>query len=235
MESRQNLFFGAPVPPFFSQRTESCVRSVSPLHQQRPHPPRPVEECDNPTPRHRRNIMPRIRILLLLTSPPLLLLLPLLLPASTSAFSFPANPARRPITPSSVVPPLLRATSSSSSYSSYAERLSRIPVVICPGFGNDSIDYVSPLGRGSEYGLVSALSRRGFNPDLIRVLPLDRIEWLRVAGGVLDVPDFYAGTCRPTGLGYGWYVRRLRETIQKAYDDGGGGGVGEGGGGRGCC
>lgn len=98
--------------------------------------------------------------------------------------------------------------------------LSKIPIVICPGFGNDQIDYLNPLDQGDEYGFVSALSRRGFDPDLITVLPLKRYEWLRVAGGLFD-PNFYTGKCRPEGLGYGWYVQRLRNTIEEAYAEAG--------------
>ncbi len=64
---------------------------------------------------------------------------------------------------------------------------------------------------------------RGFSPDFIRVLPIRRYDWLRVAWGLLSVPDFYAGTCRPNGPGYGWYVRRLRDKIEGAYVDRGGG------------
>ena len=33
------------------------------------------------------------------------------------------------------------------------------PVVILPGFGNDKVDYVAPLGQPEEVGLVAALSR----------------------------------------------------------------------------
>ncbi|KAL7540806.1 hypothetical protein ACHAWF_006786 [Thalassiosira exigua] len=131
----------------------------------------------------------------------------LLLPGGSSAFS--------PWTPA--------ATSSAAATPDRASSpLSRVPVVICPGFGNDQVDYVSPLSRGSEYGFVTALARRGFDPANVRVLPLKRYEWARVGGGLLDVPDFYRGTCTPEGRGYGWYVRRLREEVERAYIDAGG-------------
>ncbi|KAL7466019.1 hypothetical protein ACHAXS_006321 [Conticribra weissflogii] len=103
----------------------------------------------------------------------------------------------------------------------YDSSLSKIPIVICPGFGNDQIDYLNPLNQGTEAGFVSALVRRGFDPDLIQVLPLQRIEWIRVAGGLFDVPNFYRGTMRPDGLGYGWYVKRLRQVIEEMYVKGG--------------
>lgn len=101
------------------------------------------------------------------------------------------------------------------------DALSKIPVVICPGFGNDQIDYSNPLDQGDEYGFVAALTRRGFNPNLIQVMPLERYEWVRVAGGLFDIPNFYTGNCRPDGLGYGWYVQRLRQTIEEAYEKAG--------------
>ena len=99
--------------------------------------------------------------------------------------------------------------------------LSTIPVVICPGFGNDQIDYLNPLNQGTDASFVSALVRRGFNPDLIQVLPLQRLEWIRVAGGLFDIANFYRGTMRPDGLGYGWYVKRLRNVIDSLYARGG--------------
>lgn len=100
--------------------------------------------------------------------------------------------------------------------------LSKIPIVICPGFGNDQIDYLNPLDQGDEYGFVSALVRRGFDSNLIQVLPLERYEWVNVARGLFDIPNFYTGNCRPDGLGYGWYVKRLRKTIEEAYEKAGG-------------
>lgn len=99
--------------------------------------------------------------------------------------------------------------------------LSTIPIVICPGFGNQDSDYLNPLNQGEEYSFVNALTKRGFNPDLIQVLPLKRYEWIRVAGGLFDV-NFYTMTCTPEGLGYGWYVKRLRQTIEELYQKSGG-------------
>jgi len=92
------------------------------------------------------------------------------------------------------------------------------PVVICPGFGNDSIDYDTPLEQPSEVGLKSVLSRRGFNLEQIYTVPVARTDWIRVAGGLLDIPDFYLGKSKPSGLGYGWYVQRLKETVDLAYE-----------------
>lgn len=96
------------------------------------------------------------------------------------------------------------------------------PIVICPGFGNDPIDYISPLDQPADVGLVSILERRGFDPERISIVPLSRWEWIRVAGGLFDIPNFYTNSALPTGLGYGWYVSRLKETIEQAHANSGG-------------
>ncbi len=96
------------------------------------------------------------------------------------------------------------------------------PVVICPGFGNDSIDYDTPLEQSKEVGLTSVLTRRGFVPQQIYTVPIKRSDWIRVAGGLLDIPNFYTGNALPTGLGYGWYIQRLKDTVDLAYEESGG-------------
>lgn len=83
------------------------------------------------------------------------------------------------------------------------------PIVICPGFANDADDYKSSL--------VAALEKRGFNSKNIYTLPIKRFDWIRVATGLFD-PNFYTGNCSPTGLSYGWYIKRLKETVDKAYN-----------------
>jgi pimeloyl-ACP methyl ester carboxylesterase len=93
------------------------------------------------------------------------------------------------------------------------------PVVICPGFGNDSIDYVEPLKQPSEVGLVSALGRRGISR--VSVVPVARTDWVRVAGGLFD-PNFYLNRALPSGGGYGWYLKRLRAAVDEAYEASGG-------------
>ena len=96
-----------------------------------------------------------------------------------------------------------------------------VPVVICPGFGNAAVDYVTPLSLPEETGLAAALERRGFAP---RVVPGARLDWLRVAGGLLDT-DFRRGEGTSDGRAYGWYVARLRATVEAARADAGGGRV----------
>ena len=46
---------------------------------------------------------------------------------------------------------------------------------------------------------------------------MQRKDWLRVAGGLLDW-KFYTNQAVPTGGGYGWYLKLFRETVDQAYD-----------------
>ncbi len=43
-----------------------------------------------------------------------------------------------------------------------------------------------------------------------------------MAGGLFDIPNFYTMTCTPEGLGYGWYIKRLRRTIEEMHQKSGG-------------
>ena len=99
--------------------------------------------------------------------------------------------------------------------------IERTPVVICPGFGNDAVDYLEPLKQPREVGLIAGLERRGFNADLISTIPVQRSDWIRVAGGLFDL-GFYTNSALPTGGGYGWYIKRLKETVDQAYEVSGG-------------
>jgi len=157
-----------------------------------------------------------------------MIFLAILFPAAALSVAFiPSTTTKRSLfratTTLSLPSSSLRLSSSSSTAASNSRttNLSRVPIVICPGFGNDSSDYTNPLNRGTEYGFITALTKRGFDRNLITAVPLKRWEWLRVALGVFDVPNFYSGTCKPTGLGYGWYISRLRQTIEQAYIYGG--------------
>lgn len=81
-------------------------------------------------------------------------------------------------------------------------------IVICPGFGNDMVDYVSPLGSPQSEGLCAALARRGYATS---VMPVARGDWLRVASGLRDW-NFVRGRGTPSSPAFRWYVERLRET-----------------------
>ena len=96
-----------------------------------------------------------------------------------------------------------------------------IPVIICPGFLNDQLDYINPKNMGVDRGFVASLTRRGFSPHLIKVLPIQRFEWFRVAGGLFD-SNFWYCQADPNGLAYGWYVKRLRQAIGEMHQKSGG-------------
>lgn len=88
-------------------------------------------------------------------------------------------------------------------------------VVICPGFGNDMIDYVAPLGAPESIGFKSVLERRGFE---VKIVPVKRPDWIRVALGLFD-PAFWQNNQLASGLAYGWYLDRVRATIDECGDD----------------
>ena len=90
------------------------------------------------------------------------------------------------------------------------------PLLILPGFGNDSGDYEAPFGN-SEASLASALRSRGFT---VSVLPMERTDWLNVAKALFS-PAFYAGTCT-SQEGYGWYQERVAAAVAAASEQAGG-------------
>lgn len=89
------------------------------------------------------------------------------------------------------------------------------------GFGNCSKDYKPPFDKDEELGLVSVLGRRGFDTDKIYTVPIQRMDWMNVARGLFDF-RFYAGNTKADGLGYRWYLKRLRETVELAHEESGG-------------
>ena len=92
-------------------------------------------------------------------------------------------------------------------------KLATPPIVILPGFGNADIDYITPLGADESVGLKACLEARGFST--VEVVPVDRTDWLRVAGGLLDA-DFRAGKATPDGRAFGWYLERTGAAVRQA-------------------
>eukprot|EP00440_Ansanella_granifera_P012563 gb/GFBE01013651.1/.p1 GENE.gb/GFBE01013651.1/~~gb/GFBE01013651.1/.p1 ORF type:complete len:302 (+),score=48.85 gb/GFBE01013651.1/:1-906(+) len=95
----------------------------------------------------------------------------------------------------------------------------RPPVLVLPGFGNDSNDYqageLAARGReAADGGLLGRLRRRGFGAA--EVLPVARSDWLRVLGGLFD-EDFRAGNA-PPDTAFGWYLDRVEEAVECASD-----------------
>ena len=117
------------------------------------------------------------------------------------------------------------------------------PVVICPGFCNDSHDYETDYHQPSLDGssanslsdinsdyindhssLKSVLAKRGFIKSQIYTIPVQRHDWIRsIAGGLLfDTRNFQQCTTQPDGVAYGWYIKRLKEMVDVAYNESGG-------------
>lgn len=82
-----------------------------------------------------------------------------------------------------------------------------VEIVVCPGFGNDELDYIAPLGQSE--GLVGSLQRRGFST---RVVPVKRRDWINVARGLADW-KFIRGRGEPEGGAFRWYIEKLWETV----------------------
>lgn len=62
-------------------------------------------------------------------------------------------------------------------------------------------------------GAAATLRRRGI--DFVEVVPIDRINWLKVLRGVGDV-NFWRGDAQPDGPAFKWYLEVARATVEKA-------------------
>lgn len=74
------------------------------------------------------------------------------------------------------------------------------PLVVLPGFGNQSSDYTEPLAPGGEC-LSASLRSRGFRPFVVGV---SRKDWFRIARGLLTIGFWRAANT--TNPGYTWWV-----------------------------
>jgi hypothetical protein len=84
---------------------------------------------------------------------------------------------------------------------------SNVKVLVLPGFGNDSIDYTMPNS------LVDSLKKRGWSDNQIRVLPVERKDWLEVfLRGLFDL-QFWQATMPPTNPAFKWYLSRISKEI----------------------
>lgn len=72
------------------------------------------------------------------------------------------------------------------------------PIVVLPGFGNNSGDYIAPFGD-ADGSLSSQLSSRGWR---VYVVPLERGDWFNVARSLLTL-RFWSSTLT-THPGYTW-------------------------------
>lgn len=90
---------------------------------------------------------------------------------------------------------------------------SNVKLLILPGFGNDSVDYLL------ENSLVSSLQEQGWKPEQISVLPVARADWLQVfLRGALDW-KFWSADAPPTRRAFSWYLARISQQIQSLGED----------------
>ena len=82
--------------------------------------------------------------------------------------------------------------------------------LICPGFGNDEIDYRNPLGRGEEVSFVSALGRRGIDAEVVAI---KRLDWLRLLGPSITQPVRFARNEMTAAILYKFYVDQVRAQL----------------------
>ena len=87
--------------------------------------------------------------------------------------------------------------------------------MILPGFGNDMVDYINPLGRGESRGMVTALKKRGW--DSCSVVSIKRGSWLNIAKGIFQ-RDFWDFECTPETL-YSFYLEEVDRTVRQAVDE----------------
>ena len=84
------------------------------------------------------------------------------------------------------------------------------PVVVCPGFGNNSADYVAPFGDPNN-SLAASLKARGWD---VTVVDMERKDWAKILGGLLSL-GFWTqkSTSDPA---YTWYIERLDAAVHSA-------------------
>jgi len=89
------------------------------------------------------------------------------------------------------------------------------PIVILPGFGNNTADYVAPFGEESR-SISAALQARGFRVYVVDVL---RKDWIKVARALMS-RRYWTKSCT-TDPGYTWYLDKVASTVEIALKDSG--------------
>jgi pimeloyl-ACP methyl ester carboxylesterase len=91
-----------------------------------------------------------------------------------------------------------------------------VRILILPGFGNESNDYF--LEQAPQGSLVLSLQKCGWKEEQIRVLPLERSDWLKVfLRGAVNL-DFWLSKAPPK-VAFGWYLDRVSEQIKELTAD----------------
>ncbi|KAK9788304.1 hypothetical protein WJX73_009128 [Symbiochloris irregularis] len=86
------------------------------------------------------------------------------------------------------------------------------PIVILPGFGNCTEDYVLGLGEPAN-SLVNCLQERGFHSQVVQV---KRSDWLQALRGLLT-RQYWQQKCQPAAS-YGWYLARVQQAVNLARE-----------------
>lgn len=103
------------------------------------------------------------------------------------------------------------STTSSSLTAGRNRPPTNIKILILPGFGNESADYF--LDQAPQGSLVDSLQARGWTT--VRVLPMQRSDWLQVfINGALDI-EFWMNRAPPTRPAFRWYLDRVAEGIEQ--------------------
>ena len=84
--------------------------------------------------------------------------------------------------------------------------------LICPGFGNDEVDYRRPLDRGEEVSFVNALARRGIESDVVKIR---RFEWLKLLIPSLTNPSKFASNEMTPEILYGFYIAKVKKQVKE--------------------
>ncbi len=85
------------------------------------------------------------------------------------------------------------------------------PILVLPGFGNASQDYLERAAPAEGGGaLVPNLQARGFQ---VAVVPLERKDWFKVARAILT-RGFWSSSLT-TSPGYTWYLERVEEVVRQ--------------------
>jgi pimeloyl-ACP methyl ester carboxylesterase len=90
------------------------------------------------------------------------------------------------------------------------------PILILPGFGNNSIDYTCPFGD-EDRALATALKSRGFR---VYCLPLERLDWIKVGKMIFSL-DFWKTKCT-VQQGYNWYLQSIHNMVEMIQKETGG-------------
>jgi pimeloyl-ACP methyl ester carboxylesterase len=92
-----------------------------------------------------------------------------------------------------------------------------VKLVVLPGFGNNSNDYFLP--EAPQGSLVRSLQNRGWRDDQIRVLPMERLDWLQVfVNGLFDL-RFWTSNMAATCPSFRWYLKCVAGEIAEVCEE----------------